>query len=213
MPEIDEEEENDYHAPFGDTFGTRADYSKGAMYAGHMGILYGDETGEAETDPLRPPPEFMTRQQSLKFVHMNKGDNLAKLKEMAALNESTRNKEEQEKKVTANKRKQLLRKKAISKNITIDKYSSTDPDDWEEEFLAGCRMWTNHSTGEVSEVCPYDETKYYTNGRRTGDEEENDEGTGAPVYDSSELNNLFDYLDTHPSPSLTPATSPVKTKE
>ena len=28
-------------------------------------------------------------------------------------------------------------------------------EDWEEEFIAGCHMWTNHKTGEVSVVCPW----------------------------------------------------------
>ena len=85
-------------------------------------------------------------------------------------------------------------------------------------------MWTNHTTGEVSEVCPWlvaeDEgvSPFASPSKGRGDggvggaaeghtEEEIEEGTGAPVYDPSELQGLFDYLDTHPSP----ATSPAKT--
>lgn len=198
----DGEFEETQHMPFGDTFLQRADYNKGLMYAGRRRFLNQDDDNH-----LRPPPEFMTRLQSLKFVHMQSGDNLEKLQALAIQNEDKLAEQAIKQQQQAAKRKNVLRKKAILKTITLEKFSSTDPDDWEEEFLAGCRMWTNHSTGEVSEVCPWEitEEEGSTNRPETAAEEE-EEGTGAPVYDGSELQNLFDYLDSHPSP----AASPVK---
>ena len=210
LQNLDEEEEGtDRHMSFGDTFKQRADYNKGMMYEGRRSFL--NEAG-GPLGNLVPPPEFLTRAQSLKMVHMNSGANMERLAELAMLNEA-KMAEQNSKAKEQIKRKQLLqRKKAVVKTITIDRFTSTSREDWDEEFLAGCRMWTNHSTGEVSEVCPWEEGEGLPadsparSTRGEEEEEEEEEGTGAPVYDPSELRGLFDYLDTHPSP----ATSPMK---
>jgi hypothetical protein len=199
---MEEEDEEIGHAmPFGDTFLQRADYEKGMLYQGRRRFLNDDDD-----NALRPPHEFMTRMQSLKFAHMQSGDNMEKLQAMALVNEHKM--AEQNLKVLQQnaKRKDVIRKKAVQKIITLEKFSSTDPDDWEEEILAGCHMWTNHSTGEVSEVCPFEDEEISPVKPEADNEPE--EGTGAPVYDGAELQGLFDYLDAHPSP----ATSPVKAK-
>ena len=202
---LDEEEEENIHAmPFGDTYLQRANYETGFMYAGRRRFL-----NDEDDNNLRPPHEFMTRLQSLKFVHMQSGDNLERLQEMALLNEQKM--AEQNVKIQT-KRKNVIKKKAIQKTIVLEKFSSTSPEDWGEEFIAGCRMWTNHNTGEVSDVCPFEddegeeESSPMKSGTSASDEVE--EGTGAPVYDGSELQGLFDYLDAHPSP----ANSPTKSK-
>jgi hypothetical protein len=165
-------------------------------------------------DPLRPPQEFMTRKQSLRNAILSKGDKLQNLSNMAYF----RGEQEQNNIAQANKRKLMSKKKVIATEITIETFSSTDPADWEEEFLAGCRMWTNHSTGEVSEVCPWagigeDEgssSSSSSNSKGLGaagkaGSDTYEEGTGAPVYDGTELSQLFDMLDAYKSPGGTPA--------
>jgi hypothetical protein len=207
---VDEDEEVGEHAPFGDTFATRSDYSMGMMYAGRRKFMNDDSD-----DPLRPPAEFMTRKQSLRNAILSKGDKLQNLSNMAYF----RGEQEQNNIAQANKRKLMSKKKVIATEITIETFSSTDPADWEEEFLAGCRMWTNHSTGEVSEVCPWagageDESNSSSSGSGarsgkgigySGQAGYDEEGTGAPVYDGTELSQLFEMLDAYKSPKGTPA--------
>jgi hypothetical protein len=96
-----------------------------------------------------------------------------------------------------NRKKLLKSRKPVNKSILIETYSSVDPKDWVEEFQAGCHMWVNHSSGEVAEVCPWEDVQ------EQEEEEEDEEGTGAPVYDPTEMNDLFDILD---------KTSPTKEK-
>lgn len=70
-------------------------------------------------------------------------------------------------------------------------------DEWELVTQAGVSFWVHHETGEVSQECPYDVTRPPTAQRRaegerigeglteTGEEDEQ-EATGALVYDNSE---------------------------
>ena len=197
----DEEEEVMDHAPFGDTFGTRSNYATGLMYSGRRRFMH--ELADSD-NALRPPQLFMTRQQSLRNAMLSKSDKLQSLSNMAYFrDEAAANNQAQ-----SNKRKILIKRKIVPTEITFTTFSSTDPADWEEEFIAGCHMWTNHGTGEVSEVCPWGEDGKES--ARKLAEEEDDEGTGAPVYDGTELGELFDMLDTYKSPSPSTATSPAK---
>ena len=87
------------------------------------------------------------------------------------------------------------------KTILISKYSSIDKNDWIEEFQAGCQIWINISTGEVSSECPWiDRDKQHlghSNSQNKSNESSDDEyeGTGAMVYDSSEVDELFEILE------------------
>jgi len=93
---------------------------------------------------------------------------------------------------------------------------SMNHEDWKEEFRAGVHLWVNKNTGEVNTVCPWLGTRdifaltrkgtkksfiftsptitarHYTPPRETKSYEE---GTGALVYDSKELDELFALLD------------------
>ena len=186
---MEEEEEADVHMPFGDTFGTRANYAKGMMYQARRKFL---EPGSDNT--LRPPQLFMTRPQSLRNAFMSSSDKLSSLQNMSYFREE----QNANANALANKRKQLMKKRVVEKHITIEMYSSTDPADWEEEFIAGCHMWTNHKTGEVSVACPW--TAIDDQGQEMEEERKDIEGTGAPVYDGTELEDLFATLDAIKSP-------------
>ena len=41
------------------------------------------------------------------------------------------------------------------KKVWIQKFSTTDPEQWVEEFQCGVRFWVNKETGEVSDECPW----------------------------------------------------------
>ncbi len=188
---MEEEEFPPDHEPFGDTFRTRGDYSKGMMYMARR--TYMDSESE---NSLRPPDLFLTRSQSIRRVFLSSNDKLSNIQNMAYFRD-----EQQQGAANNNKRKQMIKKKAIEKQIIIDKFSSTNPEDWEEEFIAGVHMWTNHRTGEVSEECPWAASTQDKQEFETSDIPE--EGTGAPVYDGRELEDLFAYLDSHKSPTKT----------
>jgi len=190
---MEEEDEQGAHMPFGDTFGTRANYSRGMMYAGRRRFM-DDESDNV----LRPPKLFMTRPQSLRNAILQSTDKLSSLQNMAYFREE----QNANANVLASKRKQqLLKKKVVEKRITVEMYSSTDPADWEEEFIAGCRMWTNHSSGEVSVVCPWAALGGEGAAEERQDAGAEGTGTGAPVYDSAELQDLLAELDGFRSPA------------
>jgi len=196
---MEEEEEEVVHMPFGDTFGTRANYSQGMMYAGRRRFM-DDQSDNA----LRPPKLFMTRPQSLRnaFLQATSSDKLSSLQNMAYFREE----QNANANAQASKRKQLLKKKVVEKHVTVEMFSSLDPADWEEEFIAGCRMWTNHASGEVSVVCPWtalegdDGAQEEKQRGQAQDAATEGEGTGAPVYDGAALEDLFATLDSFRSP-------------
>ena len=69
-------------------------------------------------------------------------------------------------------------------------------EDWTEEVIAGCRIWTNHTSGEVSTECPWgDSSSLALRSKDYSDEEEPVYGCGHLVYDSKELDEMFEYLD------------------
>ena len=49
----------------------------------------------------------------------------------------------------------MKKNKEASKPIIVQKFSSVDPADWEEILQAGCKMWVNHGSGEVSDYPPW----------------------------------------------------------
>jgi hypothetical protein len=118
------------------------------------------------------------------------------------------------------KEKGIGKKARKKKDITfIEKYTSTNKGDWVEEVQAGCLLYVNKSTGEVSDECPWDEetNKLVIPGspgslRLTPDRyaprEEPDEpqGTGALFYEER-----YPHLPprTHPPHLLALARSPA----
>lgn len=54
---------------FGDTFGTKADYSSGVFYAGRRRYLTGS-SAENESGIFVPPKELMTRKQAQKIIRL-----------------------------------------------------------------------------------------------------------------------------------------------
>jgi len=65
-------------------------------------------------------------------------------------------------------------------------------EDWAEKFEAGCRIWVNSSTGEVSSECPWAAEEKTEMPIQASEEFD---GCGSLVYDSRELEEMFDYLD------------------
>jgi len=217
---------------FGDPFGNRGDYSKGFFYAGRRRFLHESQkaapqegvltikhgkTAKKPTNQLAPPEIFMTRVQKKRFVAglANKVD----IKKMEFSFNSNDYKEGNGKPIGFNKKETSSKKKNKAKPITyIEKFSSTDPSDWIEDVQAGCRIFTNRATGEVTPECPWDpansliaspsstismspdKTKTFgdsgftfTEGGEEGEEEY--EGTGALVYNPSEIEDLLAFFD------------------
>lgn len=87
-------------------------------------------------------------------------------------------------------RKSIKKKPAF---ILIEKFSTTNSVDWHEQLQAGCKIWINHLTGEVSDVCPWSLEREDNGSQILTDPDHN--GTGSDVYDGVEFDKLIDDLD------------------
>jgi hypothetical protein len=92
------------------------------------------------------------------------------------------------------------RAKIPKKIITIERFSSTNPEDWMEDLQAGCHIWINRKTGEVTSSCPWiqsAEDVFRDTSEFTIKSQESDEclGTGSLVYNEKDIQDLFAYLD------------------
>lgn len=94
---------------------------------------------------------------------------------------------------TTNKQKT---KAKVNGMLLIQDFSSLNPSDWREESQAGCRLWINHSTGEVSPFCPWEESQTNSSAQ-TKDNPVNEEGTGSLVYDNDDFESLMALLDSN----------------
>lgn len=177
---------------FGDVFGLRGDYSRGFFYQGRRQFLI-----DSPEDPcsLEPPTEFKNKRQMRKVAiqHHNEVNFCINFKK------NTEEKSDNNQVVKASNRKQEIRRSRNKPRlIEVDMYSSTNPNDWEESVQAGCKMWINKKTGEVSSRCPYDLDSIAEESQpdlqQDGGDLDND-GTGCLVYDCSEVNDLFNMLD------------------
>eukprot|EP01036_Dinobryon_divergens_P030990 gene30990-40320_t len=97
---------------------------------------------------------------------------------------------------------QKAAKNSLDKRLVIEKFSTTDKEAWKEKNLAGCKLWVNESTGEVSQECPWlplstAETSSATIRDNTQPKKNNEKefGTGSLVYEDKELNDLLVMLD------------------
>jgi hypothetical protein len=86
-------------------------------------------------------------------------------------------------------KKNIKRKPAV---IMIEKFSSTNRKDWREQLQAGCKVWINTTTGEVSDVCPW---SLIEDNEEEMLLEEDFSGTGSIVYDGEEFGQFMDNLD------------------
>ena len=91
-------------------------------------------------------------------------------------------------------------------NVIVERFSSVQREDWVEDYQAGCKMWVNHATGEVSSICPwkYEEFVEKSESKAAQADDENAFGTGAKVYDNS------DFLDFMAELEAASARSPQK---
>ena len=174
------------------------------FYASRRKFLKDDDDNK-----LQPPHQFMTRKQSLNFVRMLSNDKLNSLQNMAYFQAN----EKSDQAAADARRKRLLKgRQQKQQSIVVQNFSSIDPQDWEEVIQAGCKMWVNHRTGEVSDYPPWqeDETSHLDKViEEQKSEYGNQEGTGAPVYDNRELNEFLDLLERQPA-SPTKEYKPMK---
>lgn len=169
---------------FGDTFGQHADYSTGLFYGGRREFLHTDD----DTNVLEPPRDFKSKKQmahELK-IQQSGGVHLQKLEFASAqVGDGTATK-----KVKGDTNQ---KKKKVSKTIYVERFSSSSKEDWVEEFQAGCKMWVNNNTGEVTSECPWQEND--DNNNKNNDNKESSQfATGHLVYDNS-IGDILDYLD------------------
>ena len=158
----------------------------GLDYAARRMFLTGSD------NPLQPPPEFMTRKQMRNFLRVNRGTGLENLRTLDCFKDTEN---ALESKAKEKKRKDLEGRQRTKQPVyVIQRFSTTKREDWAEEVQAGCRMWVNHTTGEVSDECPYNDEDAKEEKRASRDA---DEGfaTGALVYDNSDLLDLLSLLD------------------
>ena len=184
-------------APFGDTFGNKADYTSGTFYAARRKYLVPESGVEGNEDGnvLQPQPEFMTRKQSLRFVRNLKSDGLSTLQNMAYFNQDAVKADAERER----KRKAMIKsRKEQNKPIIVQKFTSVNPVDWDVVVQAGCKMWVNHKSGEVSDYPPWKSIEEIDEEKEKAEEAEEVEGTGAPVYDNSELEDFLTLLDKQP---------------
>lgn len=162
---------------------SQQDDASGLYYAGRRVFL----STEGGDNPLQPPADFMTRKQMRNHLRVTRSG--SGLEGLRTLDVFVKDAETMESKKEKKRKEQDLRQKnKPSGTIVLQRFSSTNKDDWVEELHAGCRMWINHNTGEVSDECPFNTEEDTTSA---------DEGiaTGAAVYDPSLMNEVFTIID------------------
>ena len=164
------------------------DETTGTYYAARR-VFLKDGGNEGDNNPLQPPPEFMTRKQMRNFLRVNRGSGLEGLRTLDCFKDSENIESKKEKK----RKEQEGRQRSKQPVYDLKRFSSTKKEDWVEQIQAGCRMWINHDTGEVSAECPYEEEHQEVNVENIS----NDFGlaTGNLVYDNSDLIDFFELLD------------------
>ena len=182
-----------------DPFKLHADYMKGVIYEGRRHYLHHEKINNG----LQPPAEFMTKQQAraaLKVIRdkastMERVDfyHILKIKNQNSTGKPSEGEVQQKQNKQSNEKanKRMVKQKKLEE-ITIEKFSSFNPEDWTEHQQAGCHFYVNHATGEVSDECPWG-----SNELEEGRTDLNDEfsGTGAKVYDNEEFENFMKELD------------------
>ena len=153
------------------------------------------------TNSLIPPQDFMTKKQAqiaLK-VRRDEAAGVVTLNNILVFKNPHTYMKTDKWSVEVNNRpvkKQEGGKKTIKKKaavILIEKFSTTNRGDWIEQSQAGCQIWVNHTTGEVSSVCPWSLSR--DDGEAEAPIENEQTGTGSIVYDGGEFGEFMDDLD------------------
>lgn len=173
------------------------DETTGLLYAGRRVFLH----TEGSDNKLEPPPEFMTRKQMRNYTRVRRGAGLEGLKTLDLFKEGEHS--EAIKKEKAKKQSEGRKKREKEGIYEITRFSSTQREDWEMIFQAGCRMWVRKLTGEVVDECPWldegedddDAGTLLTDAISATDATEQSYATGAGVYDPREVEELFEQLD------------------
>lgn len=209
---------------FGDLFCQRdIDYRTGFIYSTRRRFLVG--SGQ---DVFEPPDEFKTKHQQQRKLHHEKmmkekySEGKAPIAVTLATKPAARRSSMNYAMLRAKssflttKRRFASAATAVVSAVVIDHYSSVEPSDWEEQQQAGCHLWVNKTTGEVSTECPWkpinshlwpraseeeamkelqEEQELAQQQQAAGEDDDDDYGTGALVYDSKEVDDLFAMLD------------------
>lgn len=144
---------------FGDLFSQNADYQTGILYQGRRKFL------KPAGNVLEPPQDFKTKRQSrrshTKPVFISPAEKLAPLpgveiapQHLSAVIMNTKN-SFLNLRSNGDAKGKRTNKSGKLKPMVIQHYSSIDSKDWEEQYQAGCHLYVNKNTGEVSELCPW----------------------------------------------------------
>jgi hypothetical protein len=213
------------HNQFGDhgyEASCRRDFLGGLFYSGRREYLHENE----KSNSLEPPNEFKTKKQMRNELKIKKSGGIDYTKIRDYSNQTGTNQYDQilNKKEKDNAKKlQNIQKRNSTLPTVIETFSSLDPKDWAQEFQAGVKMWVNHNTGEVSDVCPWEKSTFSslasTNNNKKVVSEENDIFDTLDYedenyqFENAEINEVFKSMDKLKSPTgrLSPQLSPVLT--
>ena len=154
------------------------------------------------SNSLEPPQDFMTKKQAQMSLKVKRDEaagplilnNILVFRKQDADKQSDKwsaevNSNRPVKKLEGS-RKSIKKKPAV---ILIEKFSTTNRTDWHEQMQAGCQIWINHLTGEVSNVCPWSHHRDDSESQILADRDHR--GTGSVVYDGTEFGKFMDDLD------------------
>jgi hypothetical protein len=201
---------------FGDVFGQRVDPSLGALYQARRRFLV--PKGE---NALEPPHLFKTRKQSRrspKYGHekLSPIKILSLAEAQTALNVVQLVNNTKNSFLAINKTRKMNKPKTL-KPLIIQHYSSVRRVDWVEVSQAGCRMYVNKSTGEVSVECPW-KVSPVSHGRMS--DAEGRKGPGLLMITSSLLRATLlppidgsSPVDSQQTPTPSTQTTPLRTPE
>jgi hypothetical protein len=190
-----------------DPFKLNGDYITGMMYTSRRQYLSSDNPNK-----LEPPKEFMTKKQSRVRAKISRDaeamskvdfNNILQIRNTHSAAENTHDGDDSARQVKGSKQTtEKANKKATKQKrpalLVAEEFSSVDPNDWIEQTQAGCKLYVNPSTGEVSAKCPWAQITKQLSKELNEDEEETEEekfGTGSLVYDGSEFDSLMKELD------------------
>jgi hypothetical protein len=163
---------------------------------------------------IEPPVEFKSKRQ-LKQLKMSR-ERDSRNEDKLSFHVNFQKKQQDGEETDQNVKKFRKVANIIRNTITLDHFSSIHREDWTEEIRAGVKMWVNKETGEVCDTCPWENASVGSqtpiqrllkqkSGRKqsllglhqqlSANSGENGLGTGSLVYDGSEVQELFQLLE------------------
>lgn len=184
------------------------------FYEGRRSFLDGENATSTGGNKLEPPMDYKNKRQMKKTAELNSltkgvGKNDEQFNLVFGKKES--NETIADTLVNSSKQSRIKFQLDNSKKkdrkqphfIILEKYSSTNKEDWVEQRQAGCRIWVNKSTGEVSSECPWieggDIETEETSSSSSQERISNEFSACSALYDHSEVKDLFDMLDNYSS--------------